>query len=352
MKADKLPAINAAIAAADPKIRVWLFYGQDVAGAKAAADRLTKALVGDDAMARTDFTNADLREDPSRLAAEAAAISMFGGRSVIRVDQVSEAPGNNIRDAVELLLNAAEAGNPVVLSGGDIKATSALVKMVGGSVAGAALRFWQPNARDAAGMADEMCKAAGLLPDRAVRATIAAMIVANRAIAEQEIEKFALYLDASPDDPKPLGEDVMDRLGAAFSEGDFSQLTMAVAGGDPRAVAREHARLIHDGKVSVAQLRAVQRRFSQLVSLARGTARGQSAEAVIEAEGRRIFWKEKNALTRELKLWSASDAELALERLRAAEVKFKSSGTADGDLLTADIFLTLARRAQARGRRL
>nr|WP_255536583.1 DNA polymerase III subunit delta [Pacificimonas pallii] len=332
--------------------RIWLFYGQDEAGAKSAADRLTAALIGGDPMARTDFTSAELKDDPSRLAAEAAAISMFGGNRTIRVDQVSEAPGSNIRAAVEALLQAPEAGNPVILSGGDIKATSALVKMIGGSDLGAALRFWQPNARDAAQLAQELCAAAGLQPDRAVQQAMAQMIVANRAIAEREIEKFALYLDASADDPKALNEDVMDLLGAAFSEGDFSALTMAVAGGNPDAAAREHARLLHDGKVSVAQLRAVQRRFSQLVSLARGTAAGQSAEAVIEAEGRRIFWKEKAALTRELKLWNARDAETALGRLSEAEVKFKSSGTADGDLLTADIFLTLARRAQARGRRI
>ncbi|MGB3723346.1 MAG: DNA polymerase III subunit delta [Pacificimonas sp.] len=351
MKADKKPAIDQAVAAADPDIRIWLFYGQDEGGARATADQLTAKFAAGDPMARTDFTVAELRDDPSLLAAEAAAISMFGGAKVIRVDQVSEAPGSNIRAAVEALLGAPEAGNPVILTAGDLKGTSALVKMIGISAQGAALKFWQPNARDAGGLAAELCKAAGLQPDRDVQAQLATMIGTNRAIAEQEIAKFALYLDSAADDPKPLTQDIVDRLGAAFSEGDFSMLTAAVAGGDPRRAASEHARLLMDRKASVGQLRAVQRQFRQLVLLARGTARGQSPEMVVEAEGRRIFWKEKGALVRQLGLWNVRDAERALARLVNVEIQTKSSGTADADLLTADCFVSLSRRAAAVARR-
>ncbi len=351
MKAERKPDIDRAVAAADPNIRVWLFYGQDDAGAKAAADRLTGRFGADDPMARTDFTVAELRDDPAKLAAEAAAISMFGGAKVIRVDQISEAPGSNIRAAVEALLAVPEAGNPVILTAGDLKGTSALVKMIGGSAQGAALKFWQPDARDAAALATELCAAAGLQPDRDVQEALAAMIGTNRAIAEQEIVKFALYLDSAPDDPKPLTQDILDRLGAAFSEGDFSALTAAVAGGNPKLAAQEHARLLADNKASVGQLRAVQRRFTQLVSLARGTADGRSPEAVIEAEGRRIFWKDKSQLVRQLGLWNARDAERALARLCEVEVLTKSSGTANADLLTADCFLSLSRRAGAVARR-
>ena len=52
----------------------------------------------------------------------------------------------------------------------------------------------------------------------------------NRAIIEQELAKFALYADASPEAPKPLDHDVVDALGAAADEGDLSRLVDSVAG--------------------------------------------------------------------------------------------------------------------------
>ncbi|MGB7404125.1 MAG: DNA polymerase III subunit delta [Pacificimonas sp.] len=351
MKADKVPDIERALASPDPAVRCWLCYGPDEGAARAAADRLTAHFGGNDPLARTDFTNANLREDPTRLSAEAAAVSMFGDAKVIRVDGVSEAPSQTIKAAVELLLAAPEAGNPVVLAGGDIKATTALAKMVGGSGQGAALRFYLPDARAAGGIARDMCTAAGLQPDRDVTAAIADMVMANRAVAANEVEKFALYLGAAPDDPKPLSMEVLDMLGAAFAEGDFSNLTAAVAGGDPAKATREHARLLADNKASVGQLRALQRRFAQLVSMARGTEQGRSAKDVVEAEGRRIFWKEKPQLVRQLSLWSAQDAERALERLAETEIATKSSGVADADLLTAATILALSRRAAAHAAR-
>ncbi|MEM8827655.1 MAG: hypothetical protein AAGD40_12140, partial [Pseudomonadota bacterium] len=192
VKADKRPEIARILAAADPDIRVWFFYGADEAGARADADALTVTLLAriapDDPMARVDLTPAQLKEDPARLSAEAAAMSMFGGGSVIRLDGVRDAAGDKTRDGVDAVLTAESAGNPVILTAGDLKPASALVKLVGGSSTGAALRYYQPNARDAAAIVAQLCKDAGLTPDRDVTATLADMVIINRAVAERDIE--------------------------------------------------------------------------------------------------------------------------------------------------------------------
>ena len=353
MKADRRPDIQKALARPDPAIRAWLFYGPDEAGSRAAAAALC-AKLGDpaDPMSRTDIITAQLKEEPSRLADEAAAVSMFGGGKVITVDQIAGAGADHVRAAAEALFAAGAAGNPVLLMAGDLKPTQALVKLVSASKAGMAMRFFQPDARQAGADARELCAAAGLEPTRGAADALTQMLLASRAVAEQEIAKYALYLDASPETPQPLDEDVLDLLGAAFAEGNFAGVTDAVAGGAPAEAMREHARLLADGKFSVAQLRAVQRRFLQLVQIGGGMlARGQSAEAAVEAEGKRIFWKEKSGLVRQLKLWRAEEAERALDRLRQTEADLKSSGSADGDLIAAATLVALARHAARQARR-
>ena len=65
--------------------------------------------MGEDAE-RIDLSGPDLKADPAKLADEAAAISLFGGARMIRIDPI----GDESFAAVEALLEAEKAGNPVV----------------------------------------------------------------------------------------------------------------------------------------------------------------------------------------------------------------------------------------------
>lgn len=351
MKADKRPDIDRLLAKPDPGLRLFLFYGQDEAGSRAAASALADRLAEEPGSAgRIQLSLADLRESPSRLADEAAAMSMFGGRKVVWLDQIAGAAAVQAVKGAEALLSAPVGDNPVIMLAGDLKPTHALVKLVGAARDAAALRFYLPDARQAGALAGELCKAAGLDPSREAQQALAAMILTSRAVAQREIEKYALYLDAAPDAPKTLDMAVLDRLGAAFSEGNFTDLANAVAGGDTKGAAAEHVRLLADGKASVAQVRAVQRRFVQLVELASAKPPGMPADAYLDGLGRKIFWKDKPSLTRQLSLWSVTDAERALARLNQIEIDLKSSGSAGADLTAAGGLLLIARRAAARRR--
>ena len=72
--------------------------------------------MGDDAE-RIDLSGAELKADPARLADEAAAISMFGGARWILVEQA----GDEILPALEALIEAPAAGNPVAIVAGALK---------------------------------------------------------------------------------------------------------------------------------------------------------------------------------------------------------------------------------------
>src|SRR3546814_20690612 len=69
---------------------------------------------------RIDLDGAALKIDPARLADEAASISLFGGARWIRVTLA----GDEALPAIEGLLQAAQAGNPVIAIGGPLKTSS------------------------------------------------------------------------------------------------------------------------------------------------------------------------------------------------------------------------------------
>ena len=316
-------------------VRLYLFYGADGGGARSAAEELADRLLGGGDMRgeRISFTQADLRDAPGRLRDEAAAISMFGGPRLLWVDDIG---GNAIVHSVraaEALLAHETAGDPVVMLAGDLKATHALVKAVASAPAGLALGFAVPTAAEARKIAERMCGGVGLEPTDEVARLLGDLVLTERNIAAREIEKYALYLGATPETPQPLGQETVDAIGVPYDEGAFPKLVSAISGGKPDAALREHGRLLADGIASVGQVRAVQRRFVQILERHMGQ---KSWGAPVDG--------------RELAAWSPAAAERALNRLRELEIDQKSSGTLNADLMTAEVFSTLARFASKRGR--
>ena len=100
---------------------------------------------------RIDLTGSDLKNDPARLADEAAAISLFGGARHILV----EGAGDESAAAAEALLQAPTAGNPVVLLSGALKPASKLLKLATAAEQAIGFASYVPDARDAGKLRQE-----------------------------------------------------------------------------------------------------------------------------------------------------------------------------------------------------
>ena len=61
----------------------------------------------------------------------------------------------------------------------------------------------------------------------------------DQAIVAQELQKLALYLDASPQSPKELDHDALDAVGADLHEGDVARLADLALSGEIAEVADE-----------------------------------------------------------------------------------------------------------------
>ena len=331
-----------ALDSADAGVRLYLLHGEDQAGARALANRLGAALGGD--AERIDLDGATLRADPARLADEAAAFSMFGGRRWIRVDPA----GDETHDAVAALLESGAAGNPVVLIAPGLRKDSKVVKLALASDAAIVHACYPPEGRELDQLAQALARERGLEVRPDVAARLARASGGDRDILSSEIEKFALYLDAAPDRPKRLEEDALDALGAAIDEGDLSRLTAVVFGGDVALADDELARLAAEGIEGIPVLRALGRRALLLAQLGAQVAAGDSIERVMDTGGRSVFFKERPAVARALARWKPGTLATAAARIAEAERQVKAPGYAGAAVVEQEV-LAITRRAARRG---
>ncbi|HWI84699.1 MAG TPA: DNA polymerase III subunit delta [Sphingomonas sp.] len=323
--------VRRALDSADPAIRFYLLYGPDEAGSRALADRLGAA-VGSDAQ-RIDLSSGALKADPARLADEAASSSLFGGRNWIRLDPATD----DALEAVQALLQAPAAGNPVAAIGGALRKDSKLVKLVSGSPAALALQSYVPEGRNAAALVIELGRELGLRIGNDVAARVAAVCNGDRALISRELEKLALYVDATLDNPRPLEPEALDALAAGAEEGDLSRLSNAVFSGQPQQADAELARLASEGIEDIPVIRALARRALQLAQLRSAMALGESIDRVMETAGRVIFWKEKDIIRAQLNRWTPDALATALARLAEAERQVKAPGYPGSALVEEEI---------------
>jgi len=305
---------------APAETRFFLFHGPDDSGSRALAKALGAAMGPDSE--RVDLSGADLKGDPARLADEAASISMFGGARWILV----EAAGDEIVPALEALLEAAAAGNPVAVVAGSLKPASKLLKLAIASPGGLAFASYVPDARDADRLAQDLARVEGLIIRPDVARRIALSCGGNRALIAQELAKFALHAGASPETPKAIDHDLIDSLGAGSDEGDLSRLVDSVAGGDAPGLEAELTRLHAEGLEGITLIRAMLRRMALLARLRAEVDQGGAVSAVMASSGKSLFWKEKDEVGRQLSRWRADLLAKAMSRLLESERQVKASG--------------------------
>lgn len=326
------------------EIRLVLLHGADSAASRDLADGLARQFADPgNPMAVTVIAGGSLGGDPQALLAATGAVSMFGDRTLVRVDGIDD----NGLDAVSALL-AGPPGNPVIAVAGALKKGSKLQALAEKSPAVAAMISYEPSLKDALRLATEIGGELGLKPSRDAAVLIFEAAGGDRMIMRRELEKLALYRDATPVAPQALDAAAVAALSAGTGDADQFGLGAAVAGGQAPIVVDLLGRL--PAGMGIVAVRAVERRFSLLLSLRAGVDAGASPHSVVEAARPPIFWKEKDAVVAELTAWSSASITTALGALLGAERAIKSRGS-PGDIMAHAVLLDLTRRAAIARRR-
>jgi DNA polymerase III subunit delta len=322
--------------------RFFLLYGPDESGSNSLV-KVAASGAGAEAE-RVELTGAELKADPARLADEAASISLFGGARYI----VVQPAGDECLAAVEALLQAPAAGNPVLLIAGALKPTSKLLKLAVAEPAALALASYAPEGPEAERLVTEMARGEGLVVRPDVARRLADACAGNRAILALELQKLALYLDSAPERPRPLDHEALDSVGAAAEEGDLSRLVDSVGNGNAALLQAELIRLSSEGIEGIPLIRAVLRRMSLLSRLRAQVERGSSPGAVMASQGKSLFWKEKDSIGQQLSRWRSDALARSVSRLLEAERQVKASGGLGPTAVDEELFAICRQAARLR----
>ena len=312
--------------------RLFLFHGPDEAGSRALVRRLGEAM-GRDAE-RVDLRGSELKDDPARLADEAASISMFGGSRWILVEQA----GDESVPAVEALLEAAAAGNPVAIVAGALKPASKLLKLALAAPSAVAFGSYLPDSGEADKLVLTLARDHGLIVRGDVAHRIADACGGNRAVVEQELIKYALYLDASPEAPKPLEHETVDAVGSGADEGDVSKLINAVVDGDAAALEVEIARLRAEGRAGIGVTRPLIGRLTLLARIRADIEQGKGGDGAMTSPGKSMFWRDEKTMAPQARRWRSPLLAKAISRLVEAERQVMTPGGPGDVAADAELF--------------
>ena len=334
----------------DPAVRAVLVYGPDAGLVSERVEALVKGAAGDlaDPFRVADISARELIDDPARLADEAAALSLTGGRRAVRLRQA----GDNLAPLFREFLAAAGGDSRaddtlIVVEAGDLAARSALRKAFEGAKAGAALACYRDDARSLGGVIRETLREFGHEATPDALAYLSAHLGGDRQLSRRELEKLALYKGAEPGAIE-LG-DAQACIGdsAALSLDD---LAFAVAGGAAAEAERALARSLQEGVHAVGALRAVSRHFQRLHLVAGLVDSGLPLDGAVKRLRPPLFWKLAPAFRTQVTAWTLGSLARALGRLLEAEADCKRGGAPEVAICSRAL-LEIAVNAPARRRR-
>ena len=323
----------------DPKVRFYLFHGADEAQSTALGDRLADALKA----TKQPIASGTLRSDPALLADEAGAIDMFAGAKVIWIQPA----GEEVLPAVEALLDAAACENPVVAIAGRLTRTSKLLKLADEHPLALSHVSYELDARDAERLVADLARTEGLRPQPGVAARVAESCANDRRMIVQELAKFAVYLDASPNAPKDLDRQALDAIGADMG-GDFLALADMALAGDSRSLGAELAHLDGSGRDAIPVIRSLQRRLQMLAPIRARIDAGERPQAVMTSLGKSLFWKDKPLVERLIASWDSAGLARVAERAGALERQLMRSDSPPPAEALGEELIAIARQARRR----
>jgi DNA polymerase-3 subunit delta len=332
-------AIGRAVDQPNAQVRFYLFHGQDTAQSRALGQRLLQA----SGASKSIIASGAVKSDPASLADEAGAMSLFGGARIIWL----EPAGEEILPGVEALLSAPSIESPVVAIAGSLTKASGLRKLAEASRSAVAFAAYMPEGQDAARMVADVGRSYGLKISQPVAERIAGAAGNDQALVSQELQKLALYLDASPHSPKELDHDAVDAVGTDTAEGDVMRLADLALSGQMDALADELARLPSGGSEAIPVVRSLQRRLIMLAPMRARVERGESPDAVMTSLGKALFWKDKGIVGRMLSQWDAERLAKVAERAGRLERSLMFSPAPQQEALGEEL-LAIAREARRR----
>lgn len=299
-----------------------LIYGEDRGQVSQRIEQVMKAVLTDpnDPFNRVDLSADQLAEDPAILNDEAAAMSLTGDVRLIILREAKDGMAKDIEAAMPAL--EAAGGQTFLLVGGNaLPARGGLRKLFEGHKACASVACYQEEGANLSRTIQAALREHGMQAEQEAMHYLTEHLHGDRQKVASEVEKISLYY---------LGqtslslEEVMLVVDENHSR-ELDALCNAVASGSAGRASQLYTQLLREGESAIAVVRIVLNYLMRLYRVRCVMAEGESADSAIKSLRPPVFFKQKDALARQVRQWSEQGLLAAMGRLHEAELNFKQS---------------------------
>jgi len=322
-------------------LKAALVFGPDQGLVHERAEKLSRTIVDDltDPFRVVDFEEAALSADGARLFDEAAAISMLGGRRVIRV----RSGGNALAKLFESFLDEPVGDALVVVEGGDLAKTAALRKIFEEADNAAAIQCYGDSDQSLGNVVRDALKAEGLSISAEALDDAVSRLGSDRGVTRREIEKLALYAHGQ----KSVSlEDVRATLGDE-SEVRVEEVCDAAGEGDLKRLDLALERVWADDMNAVAVVRSALGHFQKLLSAKAAMQRGDNIDFAMRKMWPPIHFSRTSSFKAQATRWNEDRLGEALDLLLETEALCKTTAV-PGEAVLGRALFNIAAMARTR----
>lgn len=322
--------IRANLARLEQRFVAVLLYGRDEGMVRERGEILARQIVDDisDPFSTIRLDADAVKRDAALLADEMAAMSMMGGRRLVRLERAPDGVAPAIAAALEMLPEGTgaggDSGNFLLVTAGELAAGSKLRKLFEGSKIALAMPCYGDEASDVEALARASLKDGGMTIEPAAMAFLTGNLGGDRLATRSELDKLMLYMKGREPARVTLG-DVVACIGdsAGMALGDIAA---AVTGGDVRRLDLLFERAETRAESPVAILRIVSRRMMQFHFVCGLIEEGLACGEALNRLKPKLFFKDNDVFRRQAPGWRRENTARALDILSEAEGQCKSTG--------------------------
>jgi DNA polymerase-3 subunit delta len=325
----KASDIRANLARLEQRFSAVLLYGRDEGMVRERGEILARQIVDDinDPFSTIRLDADEVKRDMALLADEMAAMSMMGGRRLVRLERAPDGVTAAVASALEFLPQANEPGNFLLVTAGELAAGSKLRKFFEKSKTALAMPCYGDESQDVESLVRASLTGAGMTIEPAALSFLVGNLGGDRLATRGELDKLMLYMRGQEPARITL-EDVTACVGdsASMALGDIAA---AVTGGDVRRLDLLFDRAETRTESPVAILRIVSRRMMQFHFVCGLMEEGLACGEALNRLKPKLFFKDNDAFRLQAPGWRQENTARALDILSEAEGQCKSTGLPD-----------------------
>ncbi len=345
----KRPDVDKFLSGPPKGVRAAVIWGKDRSGVRERADRLAKVVTErpDDPFNVALLTEVDIEKGDGRLEEELSALSLMGGRRLVRLKLTGERAGPEKVAAEALSAHAEGRLNPdcfLIVEAGALEKSSALRKAAEKADGCASIPIYEDEQGDVTRLVRE-----ALAADKVALAADALQVFVSRlpkerGVARQEVERLVLFIGPGSNATLSLAE--LDGFLGVEPEASLADAAQDAFGGRAAPAQSALRRARAEGEGGPAAVRALSQHLQRLRKAQALQAKGTDAQMAAKQVG--VFWKNEKEFLRQLRAWSPAVLDVLQPELFEADRACKQTGSPDG-LIAERMALSIAARARRLG---